>query len=158
MGGALTRRRALAIVVSGLAACTAKGPRYVPGSITPTGEAGLIYVYRPLGTIATRGESPFVTVGRKSHGALKAGSFIAATVPEGDVVVTAQQSLFMLIPTIQKSVTVTVVAGATSYVRVDQKIVGTDFSKGVTVSQSIEIEEVSRAEGQAELAETRQNG
>jgi hypothetical protein len=63
----------------------------------------------------------------------------------------------MLIPTIPRTITVTVVAGGTSYVRVDQKIVRTDFERGATVSQAIEIAEVPSLEAQEELAETRRN-
>jgi hypothetical protein len=152
-----TRRGLLGLLAGSLTACTAEGPAYRPDSVEPTATTGVIYVYRPKGTVATRGESPFVTIGGKSYGQIKAGSYVAANVPEGEAKVMLQQSLFLLVPTIPRWVTVTVVAGGTSYVRVDQKISGADLSSGVTVNQSILIEEVSSEVGQAELAETRQN-
>ncbi len=158
MHSGLTRRGVLDFVTFLLAGCTAKGPAYVPASISPTGSTGLIYVYRPSGTVATRGESPYLTIGDTSYGPIKAGSYIAANVPEGEVKVVVQQSVLMFIPTIPRSVTVTVVRGGTSYVRVDQNIDGASLEGGVTVNQSIEIEEVSSEEGQAELENTRQNG
>jgi hypothetical protein len=158
MHGDYTRRGVLGIFGFLLAACTAKGPAYVPASISPTSNTGLIYVYRPLGTIGTRGESPFVTIDETSYGPIKAGSFIAAKVPEGEVKVVVQQSVLMFIPTIPRSVTVTVVHRGTSYVRVDQNIDGASLEGGVTINQSINIEEVSSEEGQAELEKTRQNG
>ena len=154
----MTRRGMLGLLATGLTACTAEGPAYRPGGVEPTGNTGVIYVYRPLGTVATRGESPFLAIGGKSYGQIKAGSFIAAKVPEGEVKVMLQQSLFLLIPTIPRYVTVSVVAGGSSYVRVDQKISSADLSSGVTVNQSITIEEVSSEVGQAELAATRENG
>jgi hypothetical protein len=52
---------------------------------------------------------------------------------------------------------VDVVAGGSSYVRVDQVISGADMSGGVTVSQSVVIEEVSPEVGQAELQQAREN-
>lgn len=158
MRGGLTRRGVLGFVGFLLAGCTGKGPAYVPASISPTSSTGLIYVYRPLGTVGTRGESPYVTIGDIAYGPIRAGSFIAANVPEGEVKVVVQQSVLMFIPTIPRSVMVTVVASGTSYVRVDQNIDSASLSGGVTVNQSIEIEEVSSEEGQAELEGTRQNG
>jgi hypothetical protein len=157
MNGGFTRRGLFGVVAVVLAGCTATGAAYVPGSVEPTRNTGLIYVYRPLGTLGTRGESPFVTIGETSYGALKAGSFIVAKVPEGEVKVMVQQSVLMFIPTIPRSVTVTVVNGGTSYVRVDQTIDSASLSGGVTVNQSIRIEEVPSEEGQAELDKTRQN-
>lgn len=154
----LTRRGVLNFIGFFLAGCTAKGPAYVPASITPTANTGLIYVYRPLGTVGTRGESPFLTIGETSYGPIKAGSFIVAKVPEGEVKVVVEQSVLMFIPTIPRSVTVTVVDGGTSYVRVDQNIDSASLEGGVTVNQSVNIEEVSSEEGQAELEKTRQNG
>lgn len=153
----LTRRSLMALMLSGLPGCTAEGPAYRADSVEPTSDTGVIYVYRPRGALASRGESPFVTIAGKSYGAIKAGSFIAAKVPEGEVKVMLQRSVFMLIPTIPRSVTVTVVAGSSSYVRVDQKISSASFDAGVTVNQSIEIEEVSSEVGQAELEATREN-
>ncbi|MGH6855795.1 MAG: hypothetical protein ACREDN_10290 [Aestuariivirga sp.] len=158
MHGYLTRRFMLGFAGILLASCTAKGPAYVPASITPTGNTGLIYIYRPSGSLGTRGESPFITIGEKSYGSIRAGAFIAAVVPEGEVKVTVQQSVLMFIPTIPRSVTVTVVRGGTSYVRVDQKIDNASLEGGLTVNQSIMIEEVSSEEGQADLARTRQSG
>ncbi len=154
----ITRRGVLGLVAMAAAGCTAKGAAYNPATVSADGRTGIIHVYRPLGTMATRGESPFVRIGGKSHGRMKAGSFIAVPMPEGDVKVTVQQSLFLLMPTIPRSVTVTVVAGGSSYVRLDQKIDGADVGGGVSVSQSVEIEEVSIEVGQAEIESTRQNG
>ena len=88
---------------------------------------------------------------------MRAGSFIAATFPEGDYVVTLQQSVLMIVPTIPRTVTVTVVRGSQSYVRVDQTIDSIGLSSGATVTQSISIEEVPFDVGQAELAKSRQN-
>ena len=88
---------------------------------------------------------------------MRAGSFIAATFPEGEVDVTIQQSVLFVVPTIPRTVSVTVVRGSQSYVRVDQIIDSVDVSVGATVAQSIEIEEVPFNIGQAELAKTRQN-
>ena len=157
MRGLWTRRRALALSLPALAACTAQGPRYAPTGNAPAAGSGMIYIYRPLGTIATRGEPPFVAVGGKPRGRMRSGSYIAVTVPEGEVKVSVQQSLFMLVPTIPRSVMVDVVAGGSSYVRVDQVISGADMSGGVTVSQSVVIEEVSPEVGQAELQQAREN-
>lgn len=154
----VTRRGMLGILAIGIAGCAAKGAAYNPSSLPNDGRNGTIYVYRPLGPVATRGEAPFVRIGGKPHGRMKPGSFIAVPVPEGEVKVTAQQSLFLMVPTIPRSVTVSVVAGASSYVRIDQRINDADVSGGVTVSQSVEIEEVSSEVGQAELESTRQNG
>jgi hypothetical protein len=61
------------------------------------------------------------------------------------------------VPTIPKTVTVTVVRGSQSYVKVDQVIDGIGVTEGASVSQSIEIEEMPFNVGQAELAQTRQN-
>jgi predicted small lipoprotein YifL len=147
MTALLTRLGLLGLMAMSLSACTAKGPAYRPDSAEPTATTGVIYVYRPGGTVTTRGESPFVTIAGKSYGAIKAGSYIAANLPEGDVKVVVQQSMFLLVPTIPRWVTVTVVAGGTSYVRVDQKISGADFSGGVTVNQSITIDSGKLAAG-----------
>ena len=107
--------------------------------------------------MVTRGEAPFLRVAGRSYGRMKAGSFRAISVPEGDVEVQVQQSLLMLVPTIPRSVTVTVVAGSKSYVRVNQIIDSASVGSGVAVSQSVSIEEVSSEVGQEELALTRQN-
>ena len=77
--------------------------------------------------------------------------------PEGEVDVTVQQSMLFLVPTIPKTVTVTVVRGSQSYVKVDQIIDVIGVTDGASVSQSIEIEEMPFNVGQAELAQTRQN-
>jgi hypothetical protein len=158
MDGDFSRRGLLGFLGVLIAGCTARGPAYVPASISPTGNSGLIYVYRPKGTVATRGESPYLTIGDVAYGPIMAGSFIAAHVPEGEVKVVVQQSVLMLIPTIPRSITVTVINGGTSFVRVDQKIHSATLDSGLTVTQSIEIEEVSSEEGQLALEETRQNG
>jgi hypothetical protein len=93
----------------------------------------------------------------KSYGRMRAGSFIAGTFPEGEVDVTVQQSLLFLMPTIPKTVTVSVVRGSQSYVKVDQVIDAIGVTQGASVTQSIEIEEMPFNVGQAELAQTRQN-
>ncbi len=152
-----TRRQVLALLLPAAGACTAQGPRYAPTGNAPAAGTGIIYIYRPLGTVATRGEPPFVSVGGQSRGRMRSGSYIAVEVPEGEVTVAVQQSLFMLVPTIPRSVSVDVVAGGSSYVRVDQVISGADMSNGITVSQSVEIEEVSPEVGRAELEKARKN-
>ena len=71
-----------------------------------------------------------------------------------------QQSVFLLLPTIPKTVEVTVVPGSISYVRVNQAIdsIGSGGAAGgVQVTQSISIEEVPFDVGQTELEATRQN-
>lgn len=153
----MVSRGLIIVLLLGLSACTAQGARFAPSDIAAANNAGTIYVYRPLGTIGTRGESPFVSIGGKSYGTMKAGSFVAASVPVGEVKVTVQQSLFMLMPTIPRSVMVTVVPGSVSYVRVNQTIDSADASHGLTVMQSVQIEEVAPEVGQAELGQTRQN-
>ena len=50
-------------------------------------------------------------------------------------------------------VTVDVAAGSRSYVKVNQKIDDVKFGGGLTVMQSVEIEEMSAEDGQKELAE-----
>ncbi len=140
-----------------LVGCAAEGVRYQTDSVVPAKGSGTIYVYRPLSKLGVRGEDPFVSIARKSYGRMRAGSFIAVTFPEGDVDVTVQQSVLMLIPTIPKTVTVTVIRGSQSYVRVNQTIDSMSMTGGANVTQSITIEEVPFDVGQAELAETRQN-
>ena len=157
MGGLITRRSVLQLLALPLVGCAAEGARYQPNEVVGAKNSGTIYVYRPLTDLGVRGEDPFVTMAHKSYGRMRAGSFIAATFPEGDVDVTVQQSLLFFVPTIPKTVTVTVVRGSQSYVRVDQKIDSVDVTSGATVMQSIEIEEVPFNIGQAELAKTRQN-
>jgi hypothetical protein len=157
MGGLITRRSVLQFLVLPLAGCAAEGARYQPNGIVGAKNTGTIYVYRPLTDLGLRGEDPFVSMAHKSYGRMRAGSFIAATFPEGEVEVTVQQSVLFIVPTIPKTVTVTVVRGSQSYVRVDQTIESVDVTGGATVTQSIEIEEMPFNTGQAELAKTRQN-
>lgn len=154
MAGLISRRLFLALPLAG---CAAVGEKYVPDNVAVTAGNGTIYVYRPLSEIGKRGEDPFVSIARKSYGRMRAGSFIAATFPEGDYVVTLQQSVLMIVPTIPRTITVTVVRGSQSYVRVDQTIDSIGLSGGATVTQSISIEEVPFDVGQAELAKSRQN-
>ncbi len=118
---------------------------------------GTIYVYRPQLPLGKQGEEPFVSIERKSYGRLRPGGFVAGTFPEGEYSVTVQQSVFLLLPTIPKSVSVSVVRGSQSYVRVDQVIDSVGTTSGASVSQSITIEEVPYDIGQAELAKSRQN-
>ena len=157
MGGLITRRSVLQLLALPLAGCAAEGARYQPNGIAGAKNTGTIYVYRPLTDLGLRGEDPFVSMAHKSYGRMRAGSFIAATFPEGEVEVTVQQSVLFIVPTIPKTVTVTVVRGSQSYVRVDQTIESVDVTGGATVTQSIEIEEMPFNTGQAELAKTRQN-
>ena len=157
MSGLITRRSVFQVLTLPLAGCAAEGARYIPNSLEGAKNTGTIYVYRPLTELGRRGEDPFVSMAHKSYGRMRAGSFIAATFPEGEVDVTVQQSVLFIVPTIPKTVTVTVVRGSQSYVRVDQVIDSVDISVGATVAQSIEIEEMPFNVGQAELAQTRQN-
>ena len=157
MGGLITRRSVLQLLALPLVGCAAEGARYQPNEVVGAKNSGTIYVYRPLTDLGVRGEDPFVTMAHKSYGRMRAGSFIAATFPEGEVDVTVQQSLLFFVPTIPKTVTITVVRGSQSYVRVDQTIDSVSATGGATVMQSVEIEEVPFNIGQAELAKTRQN-
>ena len=157
MGGLITRRSVLQLLTLPLAGCAAEGARYQPNGVVGAKNSGTIYVYRPLTELGLRGEDPFVSMAHKSYGRMRAGSFIAATFPEGEVDVTLQQSVLFFVPTIPKTVTVTVVRGSQSYVRVDQIIDSVGVSGGTTVMQTIEIEEVPFNIGQAELAKSRQN-
>lgn len=147
----------LQILTWPLVGCAAEGARYQPNGLVGAKNSGTIYVYRPLTQLGLRGEDPFVSMAHKSYGRMRAGSFIAGTFPEGEVDVTVQQSLLFVVPTIPKTVTVTVVRGSQSYVKVDQVIDSVDVSIGASVAQSIEIEEMPVNIGQAELAQTRQN-
>lgn len=142
-----------------LTGCAAEGPRYQPAALEALKGQGIIYVYRPLLAVGRRGENPHVTVNGVSYGGMRPGSFIAANVPAGDIKVMVQQTMFMVLPTIPKSVEVTVVPGSNSYVRVNQAIdsVGGGAEGGVQVMQSISIEEVPFDVGQQELEATRQN-
>ena len=157
MGCLISRRSVLQLLTLPLTGCAAEGARYLPNGIVGAKNTGTIYVYRPLTQIGQRGEDPFVSLAHKSYGRMRAGSFIAATFPEGEVDVTLQQSLLFVVPTIPKTVTVTVVRGSQSYVRVDQTIDSVGISDGAALTQSIEIEEVPYTVGEAELAQTRQN-
>ena len=85
-----------------------------------------------LTQLGRRGEDPFVSMAHKSYGRMRAGSFIAATFPEGEVDVTVQQSLLFLVPTIPKTVTVSVVRGSQSYVKVDQVIDAIGVTEGAS--------------------------
>ena len=142
-----------------LTGCAAEGPRYQPAALEPLKGQGIIYVYRPLLDVGRRGENPHVTVNGVSYGGMRPGAFIAANVAAGDIKVMVQQTVFMVLPTIPKSVEVTVVPGSNSYVRVNQAIdsVGGGVGGGVQVMQSISIEEVPFDIGQQELEATRQN-
>jgi hypothetical protein len=154
MGGIISRRLFLALPLAG---CAASGSLYQPDVVTPSKGNGTIYVYRPLLPLGQQGEEPFVSIARKSYGRLRPGAFVAGTFPEGEYSVTVQQSVFLLVPTIPKSVSVTVVRGSQSYVRVDQIIDSVAMTSGASVSQSTSIEEVPFDVGQAELAKSRQN-
>lgn len=144
------------VALLALSACAADGPRYDPTRAPAPGREGLIYVYRPEGSLLGRGESPYVQVAGKGYGQLKAGGFIAVKLPEGEYQVTAMQTLFLVLPTIPKSVSVAVVPGSTSYVRVDQRIASVG-SGGAAATQEISVEEVNVETGQAEIAITHQN-
>ena len=157
MGGLITRRSVLHFLTLPLAGCVAEGARYQPNGIVGAKNTGTIYVYRPLTDLGQRGEDPFVSMAHKSYGRMRAGSYIAAAFPEGEVEVTVQQSVLFIVPTIPRTVAVTVVRGSQSYVRVDQTIDSVGVSGGATITQSIKIEEVPFDVGQAELAKTRQN-
>ena len=157
MGGLITRRSVLQLLTLPLVGCAAEGARYQPNGVVGAKDSGTIYVYRPLTELGLRGEDPFVTMAHKSYGRMRAGSFIAATFPEGEVDVTLHQSVLFFVPTIPKTVTVTVVRGSQSYVRVDQIIDSVSVTGGASVMQTIEIEEVPFNIGQAELAKSRQN-
>jgi hypothetical protein len=154
MSGLISRRLFLALPLAG---CAAEGVRYQPDNVSPSKGMGTIYVYRLQLDLGKQGEEPFVSIARKSYGRLRPGAFIAATFPEGDYNVTVQQSVFLLVPTIPKTVSVTVVRGSQSFVRVDQTIDSIGMSGGASVTQSISIEEVPYDVGQAELAKTRRN-
>ena len=155
MSNIITRRSFLLALP--MAGCAAEGDRYQPDGVVASRGSGTIYVYRPLSPLGVRGEDPFVTMARMSYGRMRAGSFIAGTFPEGEVDVTVHQSVLLIIPTIPKTVTVTVVSGSKSYVRVNQTIDSVGTNGGTSVMQSVDIEEVPPEVGQAELAEARQN-
>ena len=157
MSGLITRRSVFQVLTLPLAGCAAEGARYTPNGLVGAVNSGTIYVYRPLTELGRRGEDPFISMAHKSYGRMRAGSFIAATFPEGEVDVKVQQSLLFLVPTIPKTVTVTVVRGSQSYVKVDQIVDAIGVTEGASITQSIEIEEMPFNVGQAELALTRQN-
>lgn len=140
----------VALLLSG---CVSPGD--VTSSLAPngtSGRAGTIVVYRPEGTVMTRGEPPIVSIGGKRYGSLLAGRYFEARVPEGEITVTAQQAVLLIVPTIPKSVDVAVIASAPTYVRVDQVISSTGLDGGVTVNQQVSIREVQPEEAQADLA------
>ena len=157
MSGLITRRSVFQLLTLPLVGCAAEGARYTPNGLVGATNSGTIYVYRPLTELGRRGEDPFVSMAHTSYGRMRAGSFIAGTFPEGEVDVTVQQSLLFLVPTIPKTVTISVVRGSQSYVKVDQVIDAIGVTEGASVTQSIEIEEMPFNVGQAELAQTRQN-
>lgn len=140
-----------------LAGCAAEGEKYDPVRAEAPGKSGVIYIYRPKGSLWGRGESPHIHINNKSFGQLKAGGYIRAVLPEGEYDVTVLQTLFMIIPTIPKSVTVAVVPGSRSYVRVDQMITSIGKQGMVSATEETVIEEVTGAVGQAELRQTRAN-
>jgi hypothetical protein len=141
-----------------LASCTAQGARYNPTTVANPGSNGIIYVYRPKSeTLWERGEPPYIDINGKNYGQLKSGGMISVTLPEGEYRVTALQTLFLVVPTIPKSITVAVVPGSRSYVRVDQRITRLDAGGSFSATQETLIEEVSAEVGQAELAKTRAN-
>jgi len=154
MGEIISRRLFLALPLVG---CAADGALYQPDSVSVSKGMGTIYVYRPQLEIGKQGEEPFVAINRKSYGRMRTGSYVAGTFREGDYNVTVQQSIFLLIPTIPKAISVTVVRGSMTYVRVDQTIDTIGMVGDASVSQSTSIEEVPFEIGQAELAKTRLN-
>jgi hypothetical protein len=154
MGEMISRRLFLALPLAG---CAADGALYQPDSVSVSKGMGTIYVYRPQLEIGKQGEEPFVVINRKSYGRMRTGSYVAGTFPEGDYNVTVQQSIFLLIPTIPKTISVTVVRGSMTYVRVDQTIDTIGMAGDASVSQSTSIEEVPFEIGQTELAKTRLN-
>jgi hypothetical protein len=140
-----------------LSGCAAEGERYNPAELPPPGRSGIIYVYRPADNILQRGEAPYITIAGKSYGQLKAGGYIRAVLPEGDYQVTALQTALLIVPTIPRSVSVAVVPGSRSFVRVEQRISSIGGSGAMSATQEIGIEEVDPDTGQAEIARTRLN-
>jgi hypothetical protein len=88
---------------------------------------------------------------------LKAGGYVSVPVPAGEYNVTARQTLFLIVPTIPKTITVAVAPGSHSYVRVDQRIVDVDRDGGWRAMQEVFIEEVDEETGRAEIASARAN-
>jgi hypothetical protein len=150
-------RRLILLSLLAASGCTAEGERYNPTKASAPGSEGVIYVYRPVDTFLNRGESPFIQIDGRGYGLLKAGGYMRAVLPEGEHRVTIRQTIFLIIPTIPKSVTVAVVPGSRSYVKVDQRITGFGLHGGATATQETSIEEVSVETGQAEIAGMRAN-
>ena len=138
-----------------LASCAADGPQYRPTAERKRGE-GLVYVYRPEGKTIGRGENPYVEVAGKSLGWLKPGGYVSMSLPPGEHKVTVRQTM-LFIPTIWDTVDIAVAAGSVSYVRVDQRVTKVGTAGTFSAMQQVFIEEVTPEEGQAEIAETRQN-
>lgn len=137
--------------------CAAEGRRYNATQVASLPGTGIIYVYRPKGSIMSRGESPYVIIDGKSYGQLKPGGFIRAQLAEGEYNVTVQQTLLLFLPTIPKTINVAVIPGSRSYVRVDQKISGVGEVATASVMQETQIEEVEPDLGQSEMIQMREN-
>jgi hypothetical protein len=148
---------AFVLIGVGLAACTAEGRRYSAADSRAAAGMGVVYVYRPEGELLRRGEPPYVTISGKSYGRLKPGSFVRAALPEGEHDVVVQQTVLLLLPTIPKTVTVAVVPGSRSYVRVDQRITDIGTAGSASVMQETSIEEVDPETAQSELAQLHEN-
>ncbi len=137
------------------AACTADGPAFQPLSRRPSGQ-GIVYVYRLEGKTIGRGETPYIEIGGKNMGMLKAGGYLSLTLPPGEHDVTVRQAL-LFVPTLWDTVTVAVAPGSVSYVRVDQRVTKVGNAGFFSAMQQVSIEEVSADIGQSEIADTRQN-
>jgi hypothetical protein len=136
--------------------CVAQGPKYQSAEVTPARGQAVIYVYRPKGNWVVRGENPYVEIGGEGMGQLRAGGFVSKVVPSGDYTVRVRQSLLMM-PIWSDSVEVTLAAGGSAYVKIDQRYTKFGLDSGVSARQQIFIEEVDSLAGQAEIAETRAN-
>ena len=137
--------------------CAAEGEPYNPAELASPGRSGIIYVYRIADNIFQRGEAPYINIAGKSYGQLKPGGYIRVVLPEGEYQVTALQTVLLVVPTIPRSVSVAVVPGSQSFVRVEQRIASIGENGAASASQEIAIEEVTPETGQAEIAGTRQN-
>jgi hypothetical protein len=151
----MLRIAAVAMLALLAAACTADGPAFEPLSQRPAGQ-GIVYVYRLEGKTIGRGETPYVEIGGKNLGQLKAGGYLSMALPPGEHEVTVRQAL-LFVPTIWDTVTVAVAPGSVSYVRVDQRVTKVGNAGFFSAMQKVTIEEVSAEEGQSEIADTRQN-
>lgn len=141
-------------LASGLAACAADGPRFEP--LAANAGFGTIYVYRPLGKLIGRGESPYVSIADGDLHTIKAGGFMAKRVPAGEYDVRVRQNILFL-PTWQETVSVAVAPGGSAYVKVDQVISEISAEDGLSARQSVFIKEVDSITGQAEIAGAREN-